>query len=116
MQSFLTLQVVIVGVLRHSSVQERPGQIIHSILFVFYSLGDNFSIEVVMHAVIQVRFHRQRLIQELLKEILAKNSYLIARKYVKGQGIYKGLAELNESKHKELQTCYPNKVQKSKNR
>lgn len=65
-----TLQVVVIGVLRHAAVQEGPGEVVHSILLVLNGLGDDLGIEVVMHTVVQVRLHRQRLIQELLEEIL----------------------------------------------
>lgn len=58
----LTLQVVVIGVLRHAAVQEGPGEVIHSILLVLNGLRDYLSIEVVMHAVVQVRLHRQWLI------------------------------------------------------
>lgn len=50
----LTLQVVVVGVLGHPAVQEGPGEVIHRVLLVFYGLGDNLSVEVVVHAVVQV--------------------------------------------------------------
>lgn len=65
-----TLQVVVIGVLRHAAVQEGPGEVVHSILLVLNGLGDDLGIEVVVHTVVQVRLHRQRLIQELLEEIL----------------------------------------------
>lgn len=66
----LTLQVVVIGVLGHAAVQEGPGEVVHSVLLVLDGLGDDLGIEVVMHTVVQVRLHRQRLIQELLEEIL----------------------------------------------
>lgn len=68
----LTLQVVVVGVLGHTAVEERPCQVVHSVLLVLHRLGDNLSIEVVMEAVVQVRLHRQRLVQELLEEVLLR--------------------------------------------
>lgn len=61
--------LVVIGVLRHAAVQEGPGEVVHSILLVLNGLGDGLGIEVVMHTVVQVRLHRQRLIQELLEEI-----------------------------------------------
>lgn len=67
-----TLQVVVVGVLGHAAVEERPGQVVHGVLLVLHSLGDDLSIEVVMEAVVQVRLHRQRLVQELLEEVLSR--------------------------------------------
>lgn len=59
LQGMLTLQVVIVGVLCHAAVQKGPGEVVHGILLVLNGLGDNLSIEVVMHAVVQVRLHWQ---------------------------------------------------------
>ena len=70
LQGLLTLQIVVVGVLCHAAVQKSPGEVVHSILFILNGLGDNLSIEVVMHAVVQVRLYWQRLVQKLLKEIL----------------------------------------------
>lgn len=68
----LTLQVVVVGVLGHTTVEERPRQVIHGILLVLHSLGDNLGVEVVVEAVVQVRLHWQWLVQELLKEVLSR--------------------------------------------
>lgn len=68
----LTLQVVIVGVLGHTTVKECPRQVVHSVLLVLHRLGDNLSVEVVMEAVIQVRLHWQWLVQELLEEVLSR--------------------------------------------
>lgn len=67
---FLTLQIVVVGVLVHSAVQKRPCQVVHGVLFVLNSLCDDLGIEMVMEAVVQVRLHRQRLVKELFKEVL----------------------------------------------
>ena len=58
----LTLQVIVVGVLGHAAVEERPGQVVHSILLVLHCLCDDLSVEVVMQTVVQVRLHWQRLI------------------------------------------------------
>lgn len=66
------MQVVVVGVLGHTTVQECPSQVVHSVLFVLHRFGDNLRIEVVMETVVQVGFHRQGLIQELLEEVLTK--------------------------------------------
>lgn len=66
----LTLQVVVVGVLGHTTVEECPCEVVHGVLLVLHRLGDDLCIEVVVEAVVQVRLHRQRLIQELLKEVL----------------------------------------------
>lgn len=46
--SLLTLQVVVVWVLGHPPVQERPGQVIHSILLVLNRLCHYLSIEVIV--------------------------------------------------------------------
>lgn len=67
---FLTLQIVVVGVLGHAAVQKRPCQVVHGVLFVLHRLGHNFSIKMVMKTVVQVRLHRQRLVKELLEEVL----------------------------------------------
>lgn len=60
--SALTLQVVVIGVLCHAAVQKGPGEVVHSILLVLNGLGDDLSIEVVMHTVVQMRLHWQWLI------------------------------------------------------
>lgn len=73
----LTLKVVVVGVLGHAAVEECPCQVVHSVLLVLHSLGDNLSIEVVVKAVIQMRLHWQRFIQELLKEVLSRNKKML---------------------------------------
>ena len=44
----LTLQVVVVGVLSHPPVDEGPGEIVHSVLFVLNGFGYNLCIEVVV--------------------------------------------------------------------
>ena len=49
-----TLQVVVVRILRHPSVQECPREIIHSVLLVFNRLGDHLGIEMVVKAVIKM--------------------------------------------------------------
>lgn len=58
----LTLQVVVIGVLCHAAVQKGPGEVVHSVLLVLNGLGDDLSIEVVMHTVVQMRLHWQWLI------------------------------------------------------
>lgn len=68
---WLTLQVVIIGVLGHTAVQECPGQVVHSILLVLHRLGDDLGVKMVVETVVQVRLHRKGLIQELLKEVLS---------------------------------------------
>lgn len=67
----LTLQVVVVGVLGHTAVKERPRQVVHGVLFVLHCLGDNLCIKMIMEAMVQVRLHWQRLIQEFFEEILS---------------------------------------------
>ena len=57
-----TLQVVIVGVLRHASVQECPRQVINSILFVLNSLSNNFSTKVIVYEMIQVRLQELQVV------------------------------------------------------
>ena len=51
------LHVVVVGVLGHSSVQECPGQIVNSILFVLNSFSHNLCIEMIMETVIKMGFY-----------------------------------------------------------
>lgn len=68
----LTLQVVVVWVLGHTAVEECPCQVVHGVLLVLHSLGDDLSIEVVVEAVVQVGLHWQRLVQELLEEVLSR--------------------------------------------
>lgn len=63
------LQIVIIWVLRQSSVNECPRQVIHCVLLVLDCLCDNFSVEVIVHAMIQMTLDGQRLIEELLEEI-----------------------------------------------
>lgn len=58
----LTLQVVVVGVLGHTTVEERPCEVVHGVLLVLHRLGDDLCVEVVVEAVVQVRLHRQRLV------------------------------------------------------
>lgn len=67
---FLTLQVVVVGVLGHAAIQKCPCHVVYSILFVLHCLGDDLSIEMVVKTVVQVRLHRQRLVEKLLEEVL----------------------------------------------
>lgn len=66
------LQLVVVGVLGHAAVHERPGQVVHGVLLVLDGLGDHLGVEVVVQTLVQVRLHRQRLVQELLVEGLPR--------------------------------------------
>ena len=62
-----TLQVVVVGVLCHPSVDEGPCEIVHRILLVLYGLGHYLSIEVIMKEVVQMglkREHGNQIIRE----------------------------------------------------
>lgn len=61
------LEIVVVWVVGHAPVEERPRQVINRILFVLNGFRNNFRIKMVMQAVIQMGFHGQRLIQELFK-------------------------------------------------
>ena len=70
-QSATHLQVIVVRVLRHPPVQERPGQVVHGVLLVLDRLCDDLSVEVVVQRVVQVALHRDRLVEELLVEVLA---------------------------------------------
>ena len=56
--------------IRFIPVDEGPGEIIDGVLFVLDGFGDDFGVEMVMKAVIQMRLDGQRLVQELLKEVL----------------------------------------------
>ena len=59
------LQVVVVGVLRHTPVQEGPSQVIHSILLVLNRFCDNFGVKMVVQTVVQMALDWQRLVEEL---------------------------------------------------
>ena len=48
------MQVVIVGVKSHSSVEKGPGEVVNGILLVLNCLGHHFCIEMVMEEVVQV--------------------------------------------------------------
>ncbi len=49
-----TLEVVVVGILSHSAVDEGPGEVVHCILLVLNRLGHHLCVEVVVEEVIQV--------------------------------------------------------------
>ena len=55
-----TLEVVEVGVLSHSAVEEGPGEVIHRILLVLHRLGHHLCVEVVMEEVVQIRLEEER--------------------------------------------------------
>ena len=48
------MQVVVVGVKSHSSVEKGPGEVVNGILLVLNCLGHHFCIEMVMEEVVQV--------------------------------------------------------------
>ena len=86
MKPNVTLQVVVVGVLGHAAVEERPGEVVHGVLLVLHCLGDDLGVEVVVETVVQVGLHRQRLVQELLKEILGRERSRLQSESDQGQG------------------------------
>ena len=49
-----TLEVVVVWILCHSSVDEGPGEIVHCILLVLDGLCHNFSVEVIVKEVVEM--------------------------------------------------------------
>ena len=53
------LQVVVVRVLCHATVEEGPGEVVHSILLVLHRLGDYLGVEVVVEEVVQVGLERR---------------------------------------------------------
>ena len=65
-----TLHVVVVGVLGHPPVEEGPCEIVHGVLFVLNGLCHNLGVEMVMKTMVEMTLYRERLIQELLEEIL----------------------------------------------
>ena len=50
-----TLQIVVVGILSHASVEERPRQVVNCILFVLDGPSHNLSIEMIVQTMIQMR-------------------------------------------------------------
>lgn len=64
------LQVVVVRVLRESPVQERPRQVVDGVLLVLDGLRDDLCVKVVVHPVVEMALHGQRVVQELLEEVL----------------------------------------------
>src|SRR4029434_5025200 len=61
----LSMQIVVVGVLRHAPVEEGPGQVVDGVLLVLDGLGDDLCVEVVMETVVQMRLHPRRLLIEI---------------------------------------------------
>ena len=51
------VHVVVVGVLRETSVEERPGEIVDGILLVLDDARDRLRVEVVVQPLVQVRLY-----------------------------------------------------------
>jgi len=66
------LEIVVVRVLGHAPVEEGPCEIINGVLFVLNGFGHNFSVEVIVKAVVQVTFDGQWLVQELFVKVLLR--------------------------------------------
>ena len=65
-----TSEVIVVRILSDASVEEGPGEEVDSVLLVGDVLGDNGGVEVVVEELVQVRLDGQRLVDELLEELL----------------------------------------------
>ncbi len=65
------LQVVVVGVLCQSAVEEGPCEVVNGILLAGDAAVDNLGHHVVMQEVVQMALHRERLKEELLVVLLA---------------------------------------------
>ena len=63
-----TLQVVVVWVLCHPSVDEGPCEIVHRILLVLYGLGHYLSVEVIMKEVVQMGLKREQNGNQIIRE------------------------------------------------
>jgi len=66
------LQVVVVGVLCQSAVEEGPGEVVNGILLAANAAVDDLCHHVVMQEVVQVALHREGLKEELLVVPLAR--------------------------------------------
>ena len=53
------MQVVIVRILCHASIEECPCEIIDSVLFVLYRLRDDLRVEMVVHTVVEMRLEQE---------------------------------------------------------
>jgi len=70
------MQVVVVGVLCESAVEECPREVVDRVLLgldglhglAVHDLCDNLRVEVVVEEVVEVRLNRERLVDELLVE------------------------------------------------
>jgi len=51
------LEIVVVGILRHASIEERPREVVDGVLFVLDGSCYNLGVEVVVKAVIKMRLH-----------------------------------------------------------
>ena len=54
-----TLQVVVIRILCHSPVDECPGEVVHRVLLVLYSLSHDFGVEVIVQKVVQMRLQNK---------------------------------------------------------
>jgi len=66
------LQTVVVRVLGHPAVDERPRQVVDGVLFVFDCLRYDFGVKVIVKTVIEVALNGERLVQELLEHVLLR--------------------------------------------
>ena len=66
------LQVVVIGVLCQSAVEEGPGEVVNGILLAGDAAVDNLGHHVVVQEVVQVALHREGLKEELLVVFLAR--------------------------------------------
>ncbi|KAG5462685.1 MAG: LOW QUALITY PROTEIN: hypothetical protein BJ554DRAFT_4068 [Olpidium bornovanus] len=64
------LQIIIVRILRHAPVEERPREVIDRVLLVLDRLRDDLGVEVVVQEVVEVRLHGKRLVQKLSVKVL----------------------------------------------
>jgi len=49
------LQIVVVWILRHASIKERPRQVVDGVLFVLDGSSDNLGVEMIVQTVIKMR-------------------------------------------------------------
>ena len=66
------LQVIVVGVLCQSAVEEGPGEVVNGILLAGDAAVDDLGHHVVMQEVVQVALHWEGLKEELLVVLLAR--------------------------------------------
>jgi hypothetical protein len=63
-----SLKIVVVGILSHPSVQKGPRQVVDSVLLVFNCFGHDFSVEMIVKAMVQMALDGQWFVQELEKK------------------------------------------------